>query len=53
MPILGKLKSDDDFDIFDIISNGEQTSEYTMMEGEQHEQLKKWFKSCLKNKDKY
>ena len=41
MPILGKLKSDDDFDIFDIISNGEQTSEYTMMEGEQHEQLKK------------
>lgn len=41
MPILGKLKSDDDFDIFDIISNGEQTSEYTMMESEQHEQLKK------------
>ena len=41
MPILGKLKSDDDFDIFDIISNGEQTSEYTIMEGEQHEQLKK------------
>ena len=41
MPILGKLKSDDDFDIFDIVSNGEQTSEYTMMEGEQHEQLKK------------
>ena len=41
MPILGKLKSDDDFDIFDIISNGEQTSEYTMMEGEKHEQLKK------------
>ena len=41
MPIVGKLKSDDDFDIFDIISNGEQTSEYTMMEGEQHEQLKK------------
>ena len=33
MPILGKLKSDDDFDIFDIISNGEQTSEYTIMEG--------------------
>ena len=41
MPIVGKLKLDDDFDIFDIISNGEQTSEYTMMEGEQHEQLKK------------
>ena len=41
MPTVGKLKLDDDFDIFDIISNGEQTSEYTMMEGEQHEQLKK------------
>ena len=42
MPIAGKLKSDyDDFDIFDVISNGEQTSEYTMMEGEQHEQLRK------------
>ena len=41
MPIVGKLKSDDDFDIFDVISNGEQTSEYNMMEGEQHEQLRK------------
>ena len=41
MPIVGKPKSDDDFDIFDIISNGEQTSEYNIMEGEQHEQLRK------------
>ena len=41
MPIVGKQKSDDDFDIFDIISDGEQTSEYTIMEVEQHEQLRK------------
>ena len=42
MPIVGKPKlDDDDFDIFDIISNGEQTSEYVIMEGEQHEQLGK------------
>jgi len=41
MPIAGQSKLNDDFDIFDVISNGEQTSEYTMMEGEQHEQLRK------------
>ena len=42
MPIAGKLMSDDDdFDIFDVISNGEKTSEYTMMKGEQHKQLRK------------
>lgn len=41
MPIVGKPKSDDDYDIFDIISNGEQTTEYNMMEGEQFNQLRK------------
>lgn len=42
MPIAGKPKFDDDgFDIFDILSNGEKTSEYVMMEGELYTQLKK------------
>ena len=42
IPITGKLKSDDDeFDIFDIICNGEKNSEHIIMEGEQHEQLRK------------
>lgn len=42
MPIAGKPKFDDDgFDIFDILSNGEKTSEYVLMEGELHIQLKK------------
>ena len=42
IPITVKLKSEyDDFDIFDIISSGEKNSEHTMMEGEQHEQLRK------------
>lgn len=42
MPIAGKPKFDDDgFDIFDILSNGEKTSEYVIMEGELYTQLKK------------
>ena len=42
IPITVKPKSEyDDFDIFDIISSGEKNSEHTMMEGEQHEQLRK------------
>ena len=41
MPIIAKLKSDDNFDIFDIVSNGEHTSEYNIMEVEQHELLRK------------
>lgn len=42
MPIAGKPKFDDDgFDIFDILSNGEKTSEYVMIEGELYTQLKK------------
>ena len=42
MPIAGKPKFDDDgFDIFDILSHGEKTSEYVMMEGELYTQLKK------------
>ena len=42
MPIAGKPKFDDDgFDIFDVLSNGEKTSEYVMMEGELYTQLKK------------
>lgn len=42
MPIAGKPKFDDDgFDIFDLVSNGEKTSEYAMMEGELYTQLKK------------
>ena len=42
IPITVKPKSDyDDFDIFDIISSEEKNSEHTMMEGEQHEQLRK------------
>ena len=41
MPVAGKPKLDDDgFDIFDILSNGEKTSEYVMMEGELYTQLK-------------
>ena len=42
IPITVKPKSEyDDFDIFDIISSEEKNSEHTMMEGEQHEQLRK------------
>ena len=42
IPITVKPKSEyDDFDIFDIISSGEKNSEHTIMEGEQHEQLRK------------
>ena len=42
IPITVKPKSDyDDFDIFDIISSEEKNSEHTMMEGEQHELLRK------------
>ncbi len=42
IPITVKPKSDyDDFDIFDIISSEEKNSEHTIMEGEQHEQLRK------------
>lgn len=42
MPIAGKSKFDDDgFDIFDVFSNGEKTSEYAMMEGELYTQLKR------------
>ena len=42
MTIAGKPKFDDEgFDIFDILSNGEKTSEYAMMEGELYNQLKK------------
>ena len=42
IPITVKSKSEyDDFDIFDIISSGEKNSEHTMMEEEQHEQLRK------------
>lgn len=49
MPIAGKPKSDDDdFDIFDVISNGEQSSEYVMMEGEQHDQLRKMIQELPK-----
>ena len=41
IPIAGKARNkDDDFDIFDIIGNGEQSKEQTMMVGEQHEQLR-------------
>ena len=39
--IIGNPKSDDDFNIFDVIGDGENTSEYTMMEKEQHQQLNK------------
>ena len=39
MPIAGKPKFDKDR--FDILSNGEKTSEYAMMEGELYTQLKK------------
>lgn len=41
MPVVGKPRNkEDDFDIFDIIGNGEQSKEQTMMVGEQHEQLR-------------
>ena len=43
MPITSNLKSYDDdfFDIFDVISSGDQNSELAIMEEEQHEQLRK------------
>ena len=45
MPIAGKPRNDDDtFDIFDLISNSEQTSEEVMIEDEQHNQLRQMLK---------
>ena len=43
MPTTSNIKSYDDdfFDIFDFISSEDQNSELTIMEGEQHEQLRK------------
>ena len=49
MPIAGKSKQYEDFDIFDVISNNEQTKEEVMMESEQVNMLKNLIDSLPEN----